>query len=51
LFKIKNNKEFPYHGLRVNRIDMVVLSTMFCFLPGSSTGRNEDVKHGRDGVV
>jgi hypothetical protein len=38
-----------YHGLRVNRVDMVVLSTMFREEDGSLTERNEDVKHARGG--
>jgi uncharacterized DUF497 family protein len=48
---VKNNKELRYHGLRVNKIDMVVLSAMFMFREEdrSSTGRNEDVKHARGG--
>jgi hypothetical protein len=37
--------------MRVNRIDMVVLSTMYNLLRGNSSGWNREVKHARGGVV
>jgi hypothetical protein len=38
-------------GIRVNRIDMVVLSTRYNLLRGHSSGWNREVKRAGGGVV
>jgi hypothetical protein len=49
--KFKNNKDLCHHTLRVNRIDIVVLSTRCHFFHGSLTRRNKEVKGAKDAVV
>jgi hypothetical protein len=39
------HKGMSHHGPRVNRIDMILLSTKYNFFLGSSLGRNKKVKH------
>ena len=45
------NKEMWHHGRRVNRIDMLVLSSRCQFFHGSSSGGNREVKRAEAGVV